>query len=136
MGLAVLLFAGGLLFWMGLGSGQRGWLLSGGSLLLIPFAGMVASGSIAPTILPMLAGLGCLTWALKTQRCPTHACRVATGLVYLLIILALGVRQFPGLTPFPLLDVSGKQVLFPPEKRLLFALVPPLVLTPLLPDGW
>ena len=60
MGLALLLFAGGLLFWMGLGSGQRGWQFSGGSLLLIPFAGMVASGSIAPAILPVLASVGVL----------------------------------------------------------------------------
>jgi len=50
--------------------------------------------------------------------------------------LALGFRQFPGLTPFSLLDVSGKAVLFPPEKLLLLALVPPLVLTPLRPDQW
>lgn len=136
MGLAVLLFAGGLLFWIGLGFGQRGWSLSGGSLLLIPFAGMVTNGSIALAILPVLAGAVILAWALKTQRCPTHAYRVAAGLGYLLIVLALGFRQFPGMTPFPLLDVSGKQGLFPPEKLLLLALVPPLVLTPLRPDRW
>ena len=34
------------------------------------------------------------------------------------------------------MDVSGKAVLFPPEKLLLLALVPPLVLTPLRPDQW
>ena len=60
MGLTVLLFAGRLLFWMGLRFGQRGWTLSGGSLLLIPLAGMVASGSIAPAILPVLASVGVL----------------------------------------------------------------------------
>ncbi|MCB1919761.1 MAG: CPBP family intramembrane metalloprotease [Candidatus Competibacteraceae bacterium] len=136
MGLAVLLFAGGLLFWIGLRSGQRRWLLSGGSLLLIPFAGMVASGSIAPVILPVLAGGGILVWALKTPRCPPGALQIAAGLGYLLLVLALGFRQFPGLTPFSLLDVSGKEVLFPPEKLLLLALVPPLVLTPLQPDRW
>jgi membrane protease YdiL (CAAX protease family) len=97
---------------------------------------MVASGSIAPAILPVLAGVGVLAWALKTQRCPTGAFQIAAGLVYLVIVLALGFRQFPGLTPFSLLDVSGKEVLFPPEKLLLLAIVSPLVLTPLRPDQW
>jgi membrane protease YdiL (CAAX protease family) len=136
MGLAALLFGGGLLFWVGLWSGQQVLQLGGGSLLVVPFVAMVASGSIAPVVLPVLAGVIALAWALKTHRCPTLVSRVAAGLGYLLIVLALGFRQFPGLTPFPLLEIGDSGIPFPPEKLLLLWMAPPWVLAPLQPDRW
>ena len=57
MGLAALLFGGGLLFWVGLWSGQRVLQLGGRSLLVVPFVAMMASGSIASVMLPVLAGV-------------------------------------------------------------------------------
>ena len=136
MWLAALLFGGGLLFWVGWGSGRRGLRLGGGALLVVPFAAMIGSGSVDPVILPALAGVIALAWALKTNRCPTRVCQAAAGLGYLLSVLALGFRQFPGLTPFPLLEVDGGSVLFSPEKLVLLGIVPPLVLAPLSPDRW
>lgn len=68
--LATLLFGGGLLFWVGLLSGQRVLLLGGGVLLGALFAWMVELGSIHPAVLPALAGIAALAWALETNRFP------------------------------------------------------------------
>jgi len=134
--LTLLLFGGGLLFWIGLWSGRQVLRLGGGSLLVVPFVAMVGNESIEPVILPVLAGIVVLAWALKTNRCPTRVSRVAAGVAYLLIVLALGFHQFPGLTPFPLLEVGGKLFPFPPEKLILLGIVPPVVLAPLVADRW
>lgn len=134
--LATLLFGGGLLFWVGLLSGQRVLLLGGGVLLGALFAWMVELGSIYPAVLPALAGIAALAWALETNRFPTPAGRALGWLAYVLIVLLLGFHRFPGMVPVPLLETGTGVFLFPPEKMILLWIVPPLVLAPIEPDRW
>lgn len=132
--LTTLLFSGGSLFWVGLWSGQRVLWIGGGGLLGLVFAWGVGHGSVDPVILPALAGVVALAWTLKTNRCPVG--RATGGLCYILIVLTLGFHQFPGLTSFPLMEGSGGVFRFPPEKIILFWIVPPLVLAPIEPIRW
>jgi membrane protease YdiL (CAAX protease family) len=130
----LLLFSGGFLFWVGLWSHRRAWQLGGGGLLGLVFAGAVGRGSIELVILPVLAGMIALAWALKTKRCRVG--QTAGGLIYVLGVLALGFHQVPGLTPLPLWETQNGVFPFPPEKIILLWMVPPLVRAPLDPTGW
>ena len=132
---ATLLF-GGFLFWMGLLRGQRVLWLGGGSLLGLWFVGLVGLGKVDPAVLPGLAGIIALAWALETHRFRTSAGRAVGWFVYVLIVLLLGFHRFPGLAPVPLLETGSGVFQFPPEKMILLWIVPPLVLTPLAPHPW
>ena len=132
----VLLFGGGFLFWVGLLSDRRVLLLGGGGLLGLLFGGMAGLGYIHPAVLPALAGIVALAWALETNRFSAPAGRAIAWPVYVLIVLLLGFHRFPGLAPVPLLEAGTGVLQFPPEKMILLWIVPPLVLVPIEPDRW
>ena len=121
---------------MGLLRGQRVLLLGGSSLLGLLFAGLVGLGSVHPAVLPVLAGIIALAWALETNRFLTPAGRAMGWFVYVLIVLLLGFHRFPGLAPVPLLETGSGGFQFPPEKMILLWIVPPLVLSPIEPNQW
>lgn len=132
----LLLFGGGLLFWVGLVSGRRIVLLGGGGLLGLLFTGLVEMGHVQPAILPALAGIVALAWALATNRLPIPAARAVGWVVYLLLVLLLGLKWLPGFIPVPLLASETSIPGFPPEKIILLGIVPPLVLIPVVSTGW
>ena len=121
---------------MGLLRGQRVLLLGGSSLLGLLFAGLVGLGNVHPAVLPVLAGIIALAWALETNRFLTPAGRAMGWFVYVLIVLLLGFHRFPGLAPVPLLETGSGGFQFPPEKMILLWIVPPLVLAPIEPNQW
>lgn len=133
---AALLFAGGLSFWIGLLSGRRALLLGGGASLGALFGWMVARGSVHPALLPALAGLVALAWALATNRLSTPASRFVGWSVYVLAVLLLGFRGLPGFDPVPLAETGSGALRFPPEKLILLGIVPPLVLARAEPERW
>jgi membrane protease YdiL (CAAX protease family) len=133
---ATLLFGGGLLFWVGLLSGRRALLFGGGGLLGFLFAVLVGLGSVHPATLPALAGIVALAWALATNRFPTPVARSIGWFIYVLVVLLLGFRRFPGLDPAPLLETGSGVFQFPPEKLILLGIVPPLVWARVEPDRW
>lgn len=134
--LAALLFGAGLSFWIGLLSGRRALLLGGGVSLGTLFGWMVARGNVHPAILPALAGLVALAWALATNRLSTFAARSVGWFVYVLAILLLGFRGLPGFDPVRLLETGSDAFWFPPEKLILLGIVPPLVLARAEPERW
>ena len=128
------LFGGGLLFWVGLCAGRRRWWLAGAVLLALALAGLAGAGGVHPAFLPALVGMIALTWALETSCGPAITVGRAVGWAcFVLLVLALGFRLLPGLTPVVLLEVGGEALRFPPEKLLLLGLVPPLVLAAVAP---
>ena len=133
---AALLFGGGLSFWIGLLSGRRALLLGGGGSLGALFGWMVVRGNVHPAILPALAGLVALAWALATNRLSTFAARSVGGFVYVLAVLLLGFRALPGFDPVLLLETDSGAFRFPPEKLILLGIVPPLVLARAEPERW
>jgi len=133
---AALLFGGGLSFWIGLLSGRRALLLGGGGSLGALFGWMVVRGNVHPAILPALAGLVALAWALATNRLSTFAARSVGGFVYVLAVLLLGFRALPGFDPVLLLETDSGVFRFPPEKLILLGIVPPLVLARAEPERW
>ena len=134
---AALLFGGGLSFWIGLLSGRRAPLLGGGVSLGALFGWMVVRGNVHPAILPALAGLIALAWALATNRLSAFfAARSIGGFVYVLAVLLLGFRGLPGFDPVLLLETDSGVFRFPPEKLILLGIVPPLVLARAEPERW
>ena len=134
---AALLFGGGLSFWIGLLSGRRALLLGGGGSLGALFGWMVVRGNVHPAILPALAGLIALAWALATNRLSAFfAARSIGGFVYVLAVLLLGFRGLPGFDPVLLLETDSGVFRFPPEKLILLGIVPPLVLARAEPERW
>lgn len=130
-----LLFGGGLLFWVGLCAGRRREWVAGAVLLGLALAGLAGAGGVHPAFLPALAGMIALAWALATARGPaaTAVGRAVGWSCFVLLVLALGFRLLPGLTPVVLLEVGGEARRFPPEQLLLLGLVPPLVLAAVAP---
>ena len=95
---ATLLF-GGLLFWIGLLRGQRLLWLGGGGLLGLGFVGRVGLGNVDPAVLPVLAGIIALVWALETDRFRTLTGRVR-GVVRLRADRpALGISSISRISP-------------------------------------
>lgn len=134
---AALLFGGGLSFWIGLLSGRRALLLGGGGSLGALFGWMAVRGNVHPAILPALAGLVALAWALATNRLSAFfAARSIGGFVYVLAVLLLGFRGLPGFDPVLLLETDSGVFRFPPEKLILLGIVPPLVLARAEPERW
>ncbi len=136
MGSVILLCGGGLCFWGGLWSGRRALQLGGGVLLGLMFVRMMDSGYIRVAVLPMVVGMTTLAWALATDRLSNPAVRSVGWFIYVLVVLLLGFRRFPGLESVPLLETDGRTFLFPPEKIILLGIVPPLVLAPVELAGW
>jgi len=136
MGSVILLCGGGLCFWGGLWSGRRALQLGGGVLLGLMFVRMMDSGYIRVAVLPMVVGMTTLAWALATDRLSNPAVRSVGWFSYVLVVLLLGFRRFPGLESVPLLETDTRTFLFPPEKLILLGIVPPLVRVPVEPAGW
>jgi hypothetical protein len=133
---AALLFGGGLSFWIGLLAGRRALLLGGGVSLGALFGWMVARGNVHPAILPALAGLVALAWALATNRLSTSAARSVGWSAYVLAVLLLGFRGLPGFYPVLLPETGSGALRFPPEKLILLGIAPPLILARAEPERW
>jgi len=137
--LSILLFGGGSLYWGGLLTHWRSFLVAGAGTLGGTLVLLVVQGGIALAVLPLLALAAGLAGSLKWVHRPVWQ---AVGWpLYVLVVLALGFRLLPGFAPVPVLVTLGagnpSMVWFTPEKLLLLGLVPPLVLTPVTPgSGW
>jgi membrane protease YdiL (CAAX protease family) len=132
----ILLFGGGLSFCVGLWSGRCPLLLGGGISLGALFAWLVARGNVHPAILPALAGLVTLAWALATNRLATPTAQFVGWFVYVLVVLLLGFHWLPGLDPVLLPEAGSGAFRLPPEKIVLLGIVPPLVRVPVESAGW
>lgn len=135
--LSILLLGGGGLYWWGLIVDQRIAVLAGAGALGGALILLVGQGGIAPAAFPAVVLAAGLAGSLKWVHQPVWQ---AVGWpLYVLIVLALGFRLLPGFAPVPVLAVPEAEnlfvVWFTPEKLLLLGLVPPLVLTPVMPGS-
>lgn len=138
--LSILLFGGGSLYWGGLLTHWRSFLVAGAGTLGGTLVLLVVQGGIALAVLPLLALAAGLAGSLKWVHRPVWQ---AVGWpLYLLLILALGFRLVPGFAPVPVFETLEAGTLhhigFAPEKLILLLLTPPLVLAPvaLQQPGW
>ncbi len=136
--LSILLLGGGGLYWWGLIVDRRIAVLAGAGALGGALILLVGQGGIAPAAFPAVVLAAGLAGSLKWVHQPVWQ---AVGWpLHVLIVLALGFRLLPGFAPVPVLAVPGvgnlsMVVWFTPEKLLLLGLVPPLVLTPVMPGS-
>ncbi len=128
MVLAILVFGGGLAYWLGLIVNQRVLLSAGAGVLIAALGLMIHEGGIEWFAIPFLGFTALLVFALK--RVDPGFWQWVGWTVFIAVALALGFRATPFFSPVETVQMVEHLYRFPPEKAVLMLLVPVMVLIP------